>query len=82
MNKKFAVIYGSYFVESGLYTEILAANISFEEAIKVAKDAIKTDEQENECVGQTKLMNDHLWEYRDTFNEVIRTYKIQELKEA
>lgn len=77
--KKFALIYTSYYVESGVYTEILAIRDEYDEIIKVLNETISTDEKDNNIVGKVKKRNDYAWEYVDEFTNTIISYKIEDI---
>lgn len=77
--KKFALVYTSYYVESGVYTEILAIRDEYDEIIKVLNETISTDEKDNNIVGKVKKRNDYAWEYVDEFTNTIISYKIEDI---
>lgn len=80
MEKLYVVLYVSYFVETGLYTEALATNVPYNDAVRILKDKVKEHELKHNCIDQTKQITTCLWQYSDKFGEVVRMYKIQEVK--
>lgn len=80
MKRKFAIIYGSYYTDSGIYTEVLDEKDTMEDAVTRVNEIIKEDEIDDNRIGSTKQRNDCTWEYCDDFSGTICQYKIQEIK--